>query len=124
MRYFISLLVILIFVSSGSAQQIDTKLIFVKIPDPILPIERGKKYEDPIDLLMQQAGLGSVSGGGTQLSKDNQVLWVGVDVDVLDIDRALPTLKDILKKLNAPQGTVLECYYADRIVEIPLYNKK
>jgi hypothetical protein len=82
--------------------------LFVKIPDPVNPIERGRKYEDPIDAVMRKAGLGEVSGGGSQLDSDGSILWIGVDVDVFDAKVALPVLKAALLDLGVPPGTEIE----------------
>jgi hypothetical protein len=87
--------------------------VFVKIPESIMPIERGDKYEDPLDEALKKAGLGEVTGGGSQLGDPNadgspHIEWVGIDVDLLDLSRGLPFLRGELKRLGAPQGTTLE----------------
>jgi hypothetical protein len=97
----------------GSQATQKTFLLFVKIPDPVLPLERGKKYEDPLDAFLKAKGLGEVSGGGSQLSQPNaagqrSIEWVGVDVEVYDPDKALPFVIEKLKELGVPNGTVIE----------------
>lgn len=92
-----------------------TFLLFVKIPDPVMPIERGTKYEDPLDAFLKAKGLGEVSGGGSQLSQTNaagqrSIEWVGVDVDVFDPDTALPIVVAKLKEMGVPEGTEIEQY--------------
>lgn len=106
------------------AQARKTYLIFVQIPEGIKPIERGEKYEDPIDAAMGKLGLGSVSGGGSQLGENSKIVWVGVDVDVYDIDESLPHLKRILKELGAPMGTKLSYRRDGMAVEVPLFEQK
>ena len=62
--------------TSPTARDVDgvsAMFVFVKIPESIMPIERGKKYEDPIDAAMTRASLGSVSGGGTQMGEGNTI---------------------------------------------------
>ena len=109
---------------TATAQARETYLIFVQIPEGIKPIDRGEKYEDPIDAAMGKLGLGSVSGGGSQLGENNEIVWVGVDVDVYDIEKSLPHLKRILKELGAPMGTKLSYRWEGKAVEVPLYGGK
>lgn len=87
--------------------------VFVKIPESIMPIERGKKYEDPLDIALKKAGVGEITGGGSQLGEPDKngsptIDWVGIDVDLTDQANGLPLLKAELKRLGAPQGTTLE----------------
>lgn len=87
--------------------------VFVKIPESIMPIERGEKYEDPLDITLKKAGVGEVTGGGSQLGEPDKdgsptIDWVGIDVDLTDQATGLPLLKAELKRLGAPQGTTLE----------------
>jgi len=90
-----------------------TTFVFVKIPESILPVERGSKYEDPLDESLRQAGLGEVTGGGSQLGNPNpdgspHVEWVGIDVELENLETGLPALKRELLRLGAPGTTVLE----------------
>lgn len=109
--------------STAQATQ-QTILLFVKIPDPVLPIERDKKYADPLDAFLKEKGLGEVSGGGSQLSNPDaagkrSIEWVGVDVDVYDPDKALPFVIEKLKQLGVPKGTVIEqSEPTKRIIEV------
>ena len=87
--------------------------VFVKIPEQILPLDRGEKYEDPLDASLKKAQLGEVTGGSTQLSEEKpdgkkSIAWVGVDVELSDLEHGLPFLKSELKRLGAPAGTTLE----------------
>ena len=90
-----------------------TTFVFVKIPESIMPIARGDKYEDPLDASLQQAGLGEVTGGGSQLGDPNpdgsaHIDWVGIDVELVDLETGLPFLKQELLRLGAPESTTLE----------------
>jgi hypothetical protein len=91
----------------------ETALIFVRLPEPLQPIERGDRYEDPLDAELQLAELGCVSGGGSQLSDlqpdgSRLIEWCGVDVDATDVPRALQLLRRELPPLGCLAGTVLE----------------
>jgi len=78
-----------------------------------MPLDRGKKYEDPLDTALKAANLGEVTGGGSQLGelrKDGTrgIDWVGIDVEVTNIERGIPFIKSELVRLGAPAATVLE----------------
>ena len=86
--------------------------VMVHIPESIEPLERGSKYEDPLNAALQAQGLGEVTGGGTQLGPlkadgSSEVTAVDIDVDLVDAGRGLPALRAELKKLNPPKGTEL-----------------
>lgn len=82
--------------------------VFAKIADPIMPIDRGEKYEDPLDAALRESHLGEVTGGGTSLTKEKTIEWVGVDIELTDIERGIPFVKDKLRQLGAPKGSTLE----------------
>jgi hypothetical protein len=91
----------------------EKQFIFVKIPEDIMPIARGEKYEDPINAFLKKNNVGEVSGGGTMQSKPDanghrRILYVGVDVDLTNFEQGLPLLKNELVKVGAPPGTVLQ----------------
>jgi hypothetical protein len=98
----------------ADASPLESKqFIFVKIPEAIMPIERGTKYEDPLDAALKAEKVGEVSGGGSQLTKADEngkrdIAWVGIDVDLTDFERGLPILKTQLIRLGVPKGTLLE----------------
>src|SRR6187549_991514 len=94
-------------------EPIETQFVFVKIPEAIGPIERGEKYEDPLDSVLQNEAVGEVAGGGSQLSNPDAdgrrvIEWVGIDVDLSNFDKGMPVLKRELLRLGAPPGTILE----------------
>jgi hypothetical protein len=82
--------------------------LYVKIPEPLGPVARGKKYEDPVGELLQARKLGEVTGGGTMLSKAKRIEYVGLDLEVTDVGAAMPLLRAKLRELGAPKGTVIE----------------
>jgi hypothetical protein len=111
----ISILLAFVFAGCRPAENSPAKsqFVFVRVPEQIGPIDRGKKYEDPLDAVLKKEGVGEVSGGGTQLSAPDatgkkSIEWVGIDVDLSDFSKGLPILKRELLRLGAPHATVLE----------------
>ena len=99
--------------TEANATAADTVFVFVKVPESIMPIDRGEKYEDPLDAALKQEKLGEVTGGGSQLSEPDaegrrSVEWVGLDVELTELARGIPFLKKQLLRLGAPAGTTLE----------------
>ncbi len=89
-----------------------TAFIYVKIPDGIGPMDRGEKYEDPLELKLSAAGLGHVSGGGSQLGSPRSdgtrpIEFCGLDIDVTDLEKALVLLRAELPPLGIPDATEL-----------------
>jgi hypothetical protein len=83
-----------------------------------MPIDRGAKYEDPLDAVLKAEKVGEISGGGTMLAPDKDgrktIEYVVVDVDLSDFQKGMPILKWELIKLGVPKGTVLE-YTRDNV---------
>jgi hypothetical protein len=88
------------------------QFVYVKIPGDIQPLERGERFEDPLDDALTASGLGHVSGGGSQLDDphpdgSSRVEYCGIDVDVVDRVAALALIRAKLVELTAPEGTEL-----------------
>jgi len=107
---------------------IDPQLfLYVKIPGDVQPLVRGERFEDPLASALQEAKLGEVSGGGSQLADPYpdgraRVEFCGMDIEVSDADRARALIQRKLIDLEAPHGT--EIHYTagtnmllDRLVE-------
>lgn len=75
----------------------------------VQPIDRGDYYEDPLNDLLEQAGLGKVTGGGTQLT-DAPCGIEFCDLEICVRETSEETLGAIIKRLNglgAPKGSRL-----------------
>ena len=61
--------------------------VYIKMPGHIEPIERGERFEDPLQEALERSELGYITGGGSQLSEpDNDgrrsIEFCGIDVDL------------------------------------------
>jgi hypothetical protein len=122
MRALASVLIFLFVVLGAHAQRATVTFVFVKIQDQVLPIERGSKYEDPLDAALRTAKLGEVTGGGTMMNKDKSIAYVGVDVNLYDLEKGLPFLIAKLRELGAPRGSTIEYTVQGRKVEQPVHQ--
>ena len=60
--------------------------------------------------MLQERGIGSVSGGGSSLGDVGpagyrEVVFCGIDIEVVDHAKTLAALRELLPSLNAPAGT-------------------
>lgn len=83
-------------------------MLYVSIPGALGPLERGEKFQDPLDAFLRGSELGEVTGGGPALEPGGRVASSGIDVKVYDVTRAVPALLRELRKLEAPKGTKVE----------------
>lgn len=84
---------------------------YVLIREPLGPIDRGNKYEDPLTAALGE--LGKVTGGGSQLGEGNTIEYCGIDVVVNDRDRGLKVIRKCLRQCGAALDTVIEEYVPD-----------
>lgn len=82
--------------------------VFARIEDPLMPLQRGQKYEDPLNRALKQARLGKVTGGGSVQGIDGAIEWVSLDIELIDNGPALEFLRAKLLELGAPESTVLK----------------
>ncbi|MDC7718912.1 hypothetical protein PQU95_17050 [Vogesella sp. DC21W] len=97
-----------------------TTFVFVKITESIMPLQRGEKYEDPLDEALKKAGLGEVTGAGSMLTKEKTVEWIGLDVELTDPVTGIPFLRKKLTELGAPAGSVLEYERNGETLQVPV----
>jgi hypothetical protein len=95
--------------------------VFAKIMDPVMPIERVTKYEDPLLDTLETRKLGEVTGGGTEMGKDKKIEWVGIDLQLADLDGAVELVRQRLRELGAPEGSVLEFKRGDQKISLPIH---
>ena len=81
---------------------------YVLIPEPLGPMDRGEKYEDPLSDALGE--LGEVTGGGSQLGEGDTIAFCGLDVVVNDRDRGLKVIRECLRSCGAPEDTIIEEY--------------
>jgi len=81
-----------------------SQFIFVRIPENLMPLDRGTKYEDPLDAALANEEVGEVTGGGSSLSDPDadgkrNIEWIGPDVELSDFENGMTVLKRELLRL-------------------------
>ena len=85
------------------------EVIIARLNARVKPIERGEYFEDPLDRALQAAGLGEVTGGGTQMSAEPDGIEF-VDIEIMARDAGVETrstIRKVLEKAAAPKGSRL-----------------
>ena len=95
-----------------------TEFIYVFLPGDIDPLDRGSRYEDALEAELRLAGIGWVSGGGSQLGPErpdgtSSIEFCGLDVDVIDVAAGRKLLRQHLPALRCPPGTELHYSQGD-----------
>lgn len=81
---------------------------YARLNARLMPMDRGERFEDPLQAVLEESGLGAVSGGGTMQSKDGEIDYCGIDVDLFDLEKGVPFVCEFLTRHGAPKGSVLE----------------
>ena len=98
--------------------------VSVRIPESLMPLQRGQKYEVPLEETLGKRHLGELLGGGSQLGEKkpdgtHDVKFVSLDIELKDAN-GLPVLRQELKRLGAPEGTTLHYELGGKRVSEPL----
>ncbi|MEO1135079.1 MAG: hypothetical protein AAFW68_00535 [Pseudomonadota bacterium] len=89
--------------------QDDGVFITARLNAKVQPIDRGDYYEDPLNDVLEEAGFGKVTGGGTQLT-DAPCGIEFCDLEICVHEASEETLAAIIQRLNdlgAPKGSRL-----------------
>jgi hypothetical protein len=86
--------------------------VYIKLPGDIDPLDRSERFADPLQEALEKAKVGTITGGGSQLSEPDSegergVEFCGIDVDLYDIEKGLALLRRELVALQVPPGTTL-----------------
>jgi hypothetical protein len=81
--------------------------VTARIWEPIEPLDRGDRYEDPLQEILARHGLGQITGGGSQLSEHFEILFADIELQLANRDEALEVTRQALEELGAPAGSEL-----------------
>jgi len=80
-------------------------LVQARVYEHIEPIDRGERYEDPLQAVLEKAGVGRVTGGGSQLNEVGGIAYADLDVELANLGDALGIVAAALEAAGAPQGS-------------------
>jgi hypothetical protein len=84
------------------------EIVIARLNARAQPIDRGEVFEDPLDGVLQAAGIGSITGGGTQLGEEGEIQFCDLEISLPEAsDAVLATIRKALEELGAPKGSKL-----------------
>jgi len=84
-----------------------SQTVIARLYEHIEPLDRGQRYEDPLDAALRGKGLGQVTGGGSQLGPDGEIEFADIEINVYNLDDALSLIIESLQRSGAPVGSEL-----------------
>ena len=91
-------------------------LILARVYEHVEPIDRGDRYEDPLQATLEKMGIGRVTGGGSQLNELGEIAYADVEIELANVDEALGIVAEALEIAGAPQGSELIQTSDDRVL--------
>ena len=82
-------------------------VVIARLYEHIEPIDRGNRYEDPLQAALDEAQAGQVTGGGSQLNELGEIDHADIEIELANLDAALRIVAEILEKTGAPRGSEL-----------------
>lgn len=94
--------------------------IVATLHDKIMPLDRGEVYSDPLDKILQEKGIGEVTGGGTMQHKTGEIDFCDIEIQLNseNIDKEdINLIINKLEELGAPKGSKLTIEKTDEVIE-------
>lgn len=82
------------------------------------PLDRGDRYEDPLNEALAQHGYGETDGGGTMQTKVGEIEFIDVHMFLTSPDVSIPFVIQFLENCGAPKGSKLSVYESGKDREI------
>jgi len=79
--------------------------VIARVYEHIEPLDRGSRYEDPLDDVLRASRLGEVTGGGSHLGKNGEIEFADIEINIANPDDALPLIATTLERAGAPTGS-------------------
>jgi hypothetical protein len=98
----------MLFRSSATSPSVVGDVVIARLNVRAQPLDRGEVFEDPLDEILQAAGAGQVTGGGTMLGTDGEIEFCDIEITVQGAtDATLGAIREALERLGAPKGSRL-----------------
>ena len=81
------------------------ELIIARLYEHIEPIDRGERYEDPLQTVLEAGELGRVTGGGSQLNESGGIDFADLEIELANLDDAVSATISALEAAGAPAGS-------------------
>jgi len=94
-------------------------MVIANLNHKLMPIDRGDRYEDPLNDELVKRGFGSADGGGTLLSKSKEIEYIDIEINLLETEKSIPFVIETLESYGAPKGSKLIVGDGENKREIP-----
>ena len=91
-------------------------VVLARMYEHIEPMDRGVRYEDPLQEALESKNLGRVTGGGSQLNELGAIEFGDVEIELADLDGSVSVVVDALERAGAPQGSELIALSDSRVL--------
>lgn len=99
-------IVSLLFGKKGAPKRIYP--VRVQLNAKIMPLDRGRLFQDPLSAALEAEGLGISEDGGTLSAANGEIEYCDVEVDLYEnTERAYDFVKRTVERLGAPKGSKL-----------------
>ena len=82
-------------------------VVIARLYEHMEPIDRGNRYEDPLQAALDAARAGRVTGGGSQLNASGGIEHADIAIELANLEEAVRIVTTALEKAGAPQGSEL-----------------
>jgi hypothetical protein len=97
----------------------DRVAVTAQLNHRLMPIDRGERYEDPLNGELQKNNFGGTDGGGTLLAASTEIDYVDVETFLTQTDKSIPFVIERLESYGAPEGSKLIMREGGKKREIP-----
>jgi hypothetical protein len=82
-------------------------VVIARVYEHIEPIDRGERYEDPLQARLEPGKLGRVTGGGSQLDESGGITHADIEIELANLNDAVRAVIEALEAAGAPAGSEL-----------------
>jgi hypothetical protein len=91
-------------------------VVVARLFEHIEPIDRGERYEETLQAVLDETNVGRVTGGGSQLNELGVIDYADVEIELANLGDAVRIVSEALEKSGAPQGSELIHAKDDRVL--------
>ena len=90
----------------------------------LMPLDRGDRYEDPLEAALKEHGFGRCDGGGTMMQEAGGIEYIDVEIILTNLSEGVAFVIEQLEGFGAPKGSVLFVYDSEPPREISFGKTK
>jgi hypothetical protein len=97
----------------------ESVIAYAQLNARVQPLYRGALYEDRLQDALDTNNWATVTGGGTMQQSNGEIVYCGIDLDLNDVENAVPFICKVLESCGAPKGSKLIFEINGRETEVP-----